>query len=351
MFRSPFVALLCCVGLISLGIPAAAEAQFERIDRMVRQTEDQAIPTNSVSLTPAMLLGDLFDMSYVDVFMIQKLEWEVQKLQFQQQSLQSALEKLTTQNQFHENEMVELRLALNQIGVDDETSLRKQVQRDRETEMERGRLQAQLDALKKAIDAQHAQASRQRDLGKAIMETEIQDHRREVERLNELAETKEKHFSAGVASSEELAIIRRQLEVAVTQLKIAQLKMEQAHLVSQQSPEQNQQLTNLTAQLASLELETTADRFDSAKLTKINQQLLREKRLVRQHELGLQRIGSTEERLFDVELELEYLTTVLKKYREAAAKMDKPSEAQPATQSKAGNGNSKEEEESGNVDK
>lgn len=321
MYRSKFVFSLAFVFLLLWGFQQTAIAQFARVDRIIRQFEEQVVP--GVSLTPDLSSTDFFLPDSIVNHLVKSIEWEVQKLELQHKFLKDAKDRLEAIYQAQESERLNLRLELFELGVIDESSLQLRVQQNRENEIRLAGLQAQLAALKEAIDSQSSQATQQLDIDRKIIAEEIENYHQLINSLKEELGQKEKMYEQGVMSKDEIWSIRRNLETQLMQRRIAELKMAQVMQAPPLTPEQNQQLTTVTAQIAKFESESMANALNPDKIAEIYSRLLLDKKLFREQEKWMQKLSALEERLVEVEMELEYLNTILAQYREAVAKSKK----------------------------
>ncbi len=315
MYRSKLVFSLAFVYLLLSGLQNTVVAQFERVDRIIRQLEEF---TPGVSMTPDFLSRN--NLADSEIYLVNPLEWEVRKLEFQRKFLESAKARLEEKNQSQAREMLNLRSELLELGVNDESSLQMQLQQNRENEIRLAGLQAQLSALKEAIDSQRSGASLQLHIDRQIIAEELRHNEKLIESLDEELKKKEKMSEQGVMPKHEVWSIRRTLENQLMQQRISKLKMAQFEQSPPLTPEQNQQLANVIAQIAQLESESKANTFNPAEIAEIYRGFLMDKRLSQDYENGVQKLSALEERLVEVEIELEYLTTILAHYREAFTK-------------------------------
>lgn len=321
MYRSKFVFSLAFVFLLLWGFQQTAIAQFARVDRIIRQFEEQVVP--GVSLTPDLSSTDFFLPDSIVNHLVKSIEWEVQKLELQHKFLKDAKDRLEAVCQAQESERLKLRLELIEIGVVDETSLQLQVQQNRENEIRIAGLKAQLAALKEAIDSQHAQATRQMEIDRKIIAAELESRRKQIDILKQDLSVHEGMYETGEFTKDRILDVRRKFEAELMQLRIAELKMSQVEQRPPLTPEQNEQLATVIAQIANLESETKANTLDSDKIAEIYRQFLLIRRYSQEHENVLQKLIALEERSMEVEMELKYLNTILGHYREAVAKSKK----------------------------
>ncbi|MFN3193214.1 MAG: hypothetical protein ACE361_22070 [Aureliella sp.] len=208
---------------VGVAIPAIANAQFERIDGIVRNIETQFQQSYEIPASPGVPVAN---PSLIIEGIIRPLEWELAKLEIQLEILGDESSSLEVQVQRSEHLLQDYSNQLLALGVTNRSAIDKKTDLIAALEQQMRMLEAESQALKASMEK-----SRSSKLKKLMVEeaaVKLDTQKAALSALREKYAITKRLIDQGAISSTEALTLEASMKQQEGALQLAQLELEKA---------------------------------------------------------------------------------------------------------------------------